>query len=299
MIIPEKLKKGDKVVIVSPAGKVEEKFVMDACATLRDWGLSPVVSSHALDSYGRFSAKKEDRLEDLLWALRDKETKAIFCSRGGYGAIQLIENIPLELIRENPKWLIGYSDITLLHALWEKAGVVSVHSPMAKHIGELKNDFSTLSLKKILFEKCFDYSVEPNPLNRNGLAEGVLVGGNLAVLAGLRGTDYDFEYNDVILFLEDIGESPYKIERMIYNLRLGQTFRHIKGLIIGSFTDCDEDKSMPQNVCENIRTLIEEFDFPVCFGFPVGHTDLNYPLVEGVVVTLNINDKDVNINARF
>ena len=120
---------------VAPVGNLACKFLMDAFATLRDWVLSPVVSSHALDSYGRFSAKKEDRLEDLLWDLSDKETKAIFCSRGGYGAIQLIENIPRELIRENPKWLIGYSDITLLHALWAKAGVVSVHSPRAKHIG--------------------------------------------------------------------------------------------------------------------------------------------------------------------
>ncbi|MGL4293010.1 MAG: S66 peptidase family protein [Bacteroidales bacterium] len=295
MRYPTALQPGDRVCILSPAGKIDEELVILAAKTLTDWGLKPVIAPHAADGFGRFASPKENRLDDFRNALLDPSIKAIFCSRGGYGAIHLLGDIPLEMIRENAKWLIGYSDITLLHALFTKAGVVSLHAPMVKQLAESPHDQVTNMIREIVFGGIPRYQLESHPLNKEGLVTGKVVGGNLAVIAGLRGTFYDFDYTDAILFIEDIGESPYKIDRMLYNLKLGGVFDRIAGLIVGQFSDCPEDPEMKTTIYENIRHITQRYDFPVCFGFPCGHVDLNVPLPEGRYATLHVDTNQVTL----
>ncbi|MEG1617091.1 MAG: LD-carboxypeptidase [Bacteroidales bacterium] len=295
MIIPEYLKKGDSVMILSPAGKIAPAVVDKAVDTLLSWGLRPIVSNYALSEKGRYSSSKSNRLSDFVLALRNPEVKAILCTRGGYGAVHLLEGIPLREIADHPKWLIGYSDVTLLHSLFVKAGVVSLHAPMAKHLGELPEQASTAMLRQFLFGEIPSYRVNPHQLNRTGSGEGRLVGGNLAVMSGLRATPYDFDFKDAILFIEDIGEAPYKIDRMLYNLKLSGVFDQIKGLVVGHFTDCDQHASPDENVYNNIYQLTRDYDFPVSFGFPVGHEEDNLTLPEGMKSRLTVGHDSVTL----
>lgn len=290
MIYPEPLKSGDKVCILSPAGKIDKVLLDNAMQTLTDWALSPELAPHAASEYGRFAGTQEQRLADLQQAVADPEVKAILCSRGGYGAVQLIEQLDRALVSNNPKWLIGYSDITLLHAFWSGAGVVSMHASMCKHLAEHPTDDISEMMRSILFGGVPSYTTDAHELNRMGVGEGHLAGGNLAVLSGLHGTPFDFTYQDAILFIEDIGESPYKIERMLYSLRLAGVFEQIKGLIVGQFSDCPEDQLMGSTIYENIRALVSGYDFPVCFNFPCGHVDYNVPLLEGATVRLEVDE---------
>lgn len=295
MIYPDPLQRGDKVCIVSPAGKIDADIVISAIDTLHAWGLDVTVSPHALDRHGRFASTVEHRLQDFLDAVQDSSIRAILCARGGYGAIQLLESISPELIQNNPKWLIGFSDITLLHALFFKSEVVSIHAPMAKHLKDYPTDLSSLTLKRLLFGEMPSYQLPAHLFNRNGYCSGNLVGGNLAVMGGLRGTPYDFDYSGKILFIEDIAELPYKIERYLYNLKIGGVFNQIVGLIVGQFTACEEDSSMGATIYENIRQLTASYKFPVCFNFPCGHVDNNLPLLEGAKAELIVTDKKVTL----
>ncbi|MEG1522336.1 MAG: LD-carboxypeptidase [Bacteroidales bacterium] len=292
---PPSLTAGDKVMIVSPAGKVDSEIVYKAQQTLAGWGLDPIISAHALCDYGRFAGRREERLSDLQEALLNPAVKAIFCARGGYGAVQLIEDLPVEVIRNNPKWLIGYSDITLLHALFSRSGIVSLHAPMAQQLGCAPEDEISQMIRNILFGGVPSYTISGHDLNRIGYAEGQLVGGNLAVLSGLHGSSYDFIYDGSILFIEDIGESPYKIERMLYNLRLAGVFDRINGLVVGQFSDCTEDPLMNHTIYENIRDLVNGYLFPVCFNFPCGHVAFNVPLPEGAKTILEVRPRDAHL----
>ena len=294
MILPKKLHAGDLVRIISPAGKAEPEYVKRATEVLRSWGLNVDVAPHALSESGRFSGTEKERCRDLIDALTDPNVKAIFCSRGGYGAVQLLDHLPIGQVCMRPKWLIGYSDITVLHALWSREGVISLHAPMSAHLAEYPDNESSHALKRILFGHSVDYETATHPLNRKGTGSGHLTGGNLSVLCGLRGTQYDFDYADSILFLEDIGEQPYKLERMLYQLKLGGVFEQIKGLIVGQFTECPEDPGMKSNIYEMIRSFTERYAYPVCFDYPVGHVAHNLPMPEGAKVQLKVTDKKVS-----
>jgi len=289
---PPYLQQGDKVMIISPSGKIDKAFLEGARKRLESWGLKVVMGKHAHGSSGRFAGTVRQRLEDLQKAMDAEDIKAIFCSRGGYGVIHLIEGVDFTAFDKNPKWLIGYSDITLLHELFQYNGCVSIHAPMARHLTvEAENDYSALQLKNTLFGELPSYECEHHKLNRKGTANGILRGGNLAVLFGLRGTKYDLPPEGTILFLEDIGERPYQIDRMMHNIKIGGILEKLSGLIIGQFTEYEEDKSMGKNVYECILNLVKEYDYPVCFNFPVGHVTKNYPLICGSVVELNVSNK--------
>lgn len=293
---PPFLTEGDKIMIVSPSGKVDKKILESARKRLRSWGLDVVVGKHAKSSSGRFAGTQKQRVSDLQKAIDDKEIKAIFCSRGGYGAIHLIDHLSFEDFYEYPKWLIGYSDITLLHSLIQYNGYASLHSPMAKHLAlEAENDYSAQSLKNILFGNIPEYEWEGHKLNRKGKATGILRGGNLSVLYSLRGTQYDLVAENTILFLEDIGECPYHIDRMMNNLRLGGVLEKLSGLIIGQFTEYEEDKSLGKEVYELIYDTVKDYKYPVCFNFPVGHVSQNYPLICGSKVELKVSNRTCNL----
>jgi muramoyltetrapeptide carboxypeptidase len=224
------------------------------------------------------------------------DVKAIFCSRGGYGAVHIIEQLRFEQFCKSPKWLIGFSDITALHNLFQYHGFASIHAPMARHLSvEPEDNAGTLSLRNILLGQLPTYNCAPHKLNKTGEAKGIIKGGNLAVFYGLRGTKYDIIPENTILYIEDVGERPHAIERMIYNLKLGGILERLSGLIIGQFTEYDEDLSLGKPLYEAIADIVKEYKYPVCFDFPVGHVAQNMAIVNGAQVELTVTSKVVEL----
>ena len=299
---PPFLKLNDKAVIVSPSGNVSPAFVYNTVGILKEWGLMASISENALQETGRFSGFVEQRLCDLQTAMDDPEVKLIFCSRGGYGAVHLLDRLDFTAIKENPKWLVGFSDITALHTALQSNGIMSIHGPMAKHFSEEGGaNLSVLYTKAAVSGKDLNYTipVEHALLNRLGKATGTLFGGNLSVYTSLLGSKYIKIPRNGILFIEDIGEEPYRIDRMIYQLKISGVFNKIKGLIVGQFTEYEEDNKMYSSLYDSILSAVKEFDFPVCFGFPVGHTKINLPIVIGAKATLTIKKDTVLLKQRY
>lgn len=296
MIIPPFLQKGDKVAIVSPASAVNPDYVDGAAQMLLQWGYEPVIGTYCKRRKGYYSGTLEERLADFKNALLNPEIKAILCSRGGYGAVHLVEHISLGEVRANPKWLIGFSDISALHALFNRAGVASIHSSMAKHMALHDSDnYCNNALRNILQGNFPFYEEDSHQLNRVGQVKGTLAGGNLAVLGGLVGTDIDLLQGDKILFIEDIAEPIYKVERLLYNLRLSGVLPRLKGLIVGRFTQYDEPNANGETMYGMINKMVAPYDYPVAFNFPVGHIDENLPLVEGSQVDLSVTPEGVRL----
>ena len=213
-----------------------------------------------------------------------------------HGAVHLVDKIDFTAFREHPKWLLGFSDITALHNLFQKNGYASLHSLMARHLSvEPEEDPCVAYLKDILFGNLPVYTCEKHKLNRQGTAEGILRGGNMAVAYGLRGTPYDIPAEGTILFLEDVSERPHAIERMMYNLKLGGVLEKLSGLIIGQFTEYEEDCSLGKELYPALADLVKEYDYPVCFNFPVGHVTHNLPLINGAKVELTVGKKNVEL----
>ena len=290
---PPSLQYNDKAVILSPAGKIDDYLVEDTSSVLEGWGLDVEISEHALGNRGRFSGSIAERLLDLQRAFDDPDTKLVLCSRGGYGMFHLLPELNFSGIRRHPKWVIGYSDITALHAALQYHGVASLHGPMASHFSlEGSEDVSVRYTKSILAGQPVKYLIPVdagNRMNRTGTAKGRLFGGNLAVFCGLMGTCYARIPRDGILFIEDTGEVPYRVDRMIYQLKLAGVFDRVGGLIVGRFTDYEEDDQMYFSLHESIRDAVKEYRFPVAFHFPVGHVKLNFPLVVGEMAELSVD----------
>lgn len=297
--LPPFLNIGDWVTIVSPSGKIDSNFIKGAKKRLESWGLKVNIAKHAGCEHGRFAGSTKQRLSDLQDALDCEKTKAILCSRGGYGAIHLIDKLNFEKFAANPKWLLGYSDITLLHALMQQKGYCSVHSLMARHLAvEDKEDVNSLHLKNILFGKIPTYHIPKHKLNRKGVCKGIIRGGNLSVLYGLRGTPYDLIAKGTILFIEDIGERPYHIDRMMNNLKLGGILENLSGLIVGQFTEYEEDCSIGKEVYDMIAEIVAPYSYPVCFDFPVGHITNNVPLICGADTELSIDNDGATLTFK-
>lgn len=296
LTIPPFLQEGDKVVILSPSGKIDKLLLTGMKKRLESWGLKPVIAKYAGHSSGLYAGTIKQRAEDLQKAMNDKDVRAIFCSRGGYGVVHLIDKLDFTRFRESPKWLIGYSDITALHNLFQANGYISLHALMARHLAlEPEDDMCSMYLKDILFGKLPEYTCKPHKLNREGRAKGILRGGNLAVLYGLRGTPYDIPAEGTILFIEDISERPHAVERMVYNLKLGGVLERISGIIIGQFTEYEEDKSLGKELYGALADILKPYDIPVCFNFPVGHVTYNLPMLCGAEVELVVEKKAVKL----
>ena len=297
MILPAPLKYNDKAVIISPSGKIDDYRVHDAAAILESWGLTTEIGRFALGVAGRFSGSVYERLYDIQSAFDDPSVKLILCSRGGYGVVHLIDILDFSSLRKHPKWVIGYSDITALHATLQKNGIASVHGPMVKHFSEEgAEDVSVRYTKSILAGQPPQYEIPTQgyrSLNLTGRAVGRLFGGNLSVFCGMIGSKYARIPDKGILFIEDIGEEPYKVDRMIHQLKLSGVLKKISGLIVGQFTDFEEDDQMYASLYESIRTVVENYNFPVCFNFPVGHSRLNFPLIMGVRAELIVDDDHI------
>ncbi|MFZ4724225.1 MAG: S66 peptidase family protein [Paludibacter sp.] len=291
-MLPPFLKPNDQIRIISPSGAIDTVYIDGAKKILESWNLQVTEGAFARSEYGRFAGTKVQRLNDLQLAFDDPEVKAILCSRGGYGVSQIIDKIDFSNFINHPKWLIGFSDITILHNAINNLGVASIHGIMAKHLTELPIDSEQIiAFKKTLLGEQHSYSISNEQFNKPGTATGKLIGGNLSVLMGLRGSQFDSDYKNAILFIEDIGEKPYHIDRMMQNLRFSGALSQLSGLIVGQFSDCEEDQSMKQTISEIIVDAVSEYSFPVCFNFPAGHVDYNLPLILGANVKLEVSEK--------
>ena len=268
---PSVLKKSDKIIILSPSGKVEEESIRLACKKLEAWGLNVQFGSHAFDVYNKLAGKDEDRISDLQLALDDESIKAIFCSRGGYGLVRIIDSIDFSAFKINPKWIIGFSDVTVLHNHINLMNIATIHGPMPN---SFKSTLETAmnSLKSALFDKNYQLA---NPF----LGEEI-VGGNLAIVYSLLGTNSDIDTKGKVLLLEDIGEYTYNIDRMIFALKKAGKFEGIKGLLVGQFSGIKKD-GFGFSVQEIIENCIAEYDFPIHYDIPVGHVYDNRAVVLG------------------
>lgn len=279
-----------------PAGYMPIEKAQTCIDTLQAWGLKVVVGRTLGSQCNYFSGTDAERLADLQQALDNKEVKAILCGRGGYGITRIIDKLNFKKFRKNPKWVIGYSDVTLLHLhLSGRLQVASLHSPMAAAFNDGEhNSAYILSLRQAIYGRLATYSCATSPANRFGKATGELTGGNLALIATSIGTASEIKTKGKILFIEDIGEYIYSIDRMMHQLKRSGKLSQLAGLIVGSFTDT-KDTTLPfgQQVHEVITHLVEDYNYPVCFNFPVGHTPQNYALKVGAVHQLSVTGKKV------
>ena len=295
LLMPSPLHSGSRIAIISPASIVKEEYIDGAVEFLRVHGYEGVVMPHAKGpADGCYAASPADRLSDFMRAWSDSSIDAVLCARGGYGTAHLLPKLSTGFLRDNAKWLVGFSDISAFHAALLHAGVASIHGPMARHLCENPGNGATAALMSLLSGGGMDYEVPTHPLSRPGEARGRLMGGNLAVLNGLAATPYDiFErawHEDVILFLEDVSEAIYAVERMLWRLYMAGTLHRLKGLIFGRFTEYRPSAkfSAMEEMLASLLRRIGLAGLPVAFGFPVGHVDDNLPLVEGAEVTLSI-----------
>ena len=295
---PPYLKKGDTIGIVCPAGYMAMEKIAECIRVLQDeWGYQVKVGKTVgSNSSNYFSGTDEERLDDFQGMIDDDGVQAVLCARGGYGMGRIIDKISFKKFKRQPKWIIGYSDITVLHAhLYTNYYISSLHAPMAAafndggHAGRYVQ-----SLKNALEGKWAKYSCGPNDLNRQGAAIGELVGGNLALLANIVGTDSDIKTRGRILFIEDIGEYLYNIDRMLFQLKRSGKLSKIAGLIVGGFTDMkDTDRPFGKPIYELIYDVVKEYNYPLCFGFPVSHGKENYALKIGAGYKLKVGKTKV------
>ena len=293
MIQPPFLKAGDKVALVSPAYWVPEGAIMPAAELISSWGLRPVVGPHTTSlNVDAYAGTADERAADMLWALEDDSIKAIICSRGGYGSIHLLHRIPMETVRQHPKWLIGHGDITMLLYAAVSAGVMCMHGPMAFQIAGQQEPATSIA-RDILFGNIPQYQISGNTYNRPGHAEGILVGGNLSCYSTISGTKFQLPpKQDIILFIEELEESLHTIDRLFYRLSLQQNFERVKGIILGNFSSIKYDLQFGR-VEQMLIAHLHDVDIPVCCGFPVGSNSC-LPLIEGAPCALDVTmDKAV------
>ena len=300
MLKPPFLKAGDRIRIVSPSGKVKEEKVVQGIELLKQAGYNVVVGKYVFNHHFQFAGTDEQRLSDLQQALDDPDCKAIICARGGYGAVRFVEQLDLSAFRENPKWLVGFSDITILHSLLLREGFCSIHGAMPGfYLQDGQTSESYTTLLKILQGESLNVEVPSHKFNRVGHVKRVLVGGNLSIVYSLLGTPYEPDTDGKILFIEDLSEYLYYLDRMMHSLKLSGKLKKMKGLVVGGFTEMkDNDSPFGQSALEIIRDAVEDFDFPVCFDFPAGHLDRNLPLVFGADYSLAVNDQNASLTIR-
>ncbi|MEY2917356.1 MAG: hypothetical protein RIS73_1070 [Bacteroidota bacterium] len=297
--IPPYLKKGDTIAITCPAGYMASEKAQTCITVLRQWGFQVVVGKTlGSSSVNYFSATDADRRNELQAMLDDKTINAILCGRGGYGVGRIIDKLDFTKFKRKPKWLIGFSDITVLHShIYTNLKIATLHAPMAAAFNDngFKNEF-VQSLQKALSGKKTKYTCAPHTFNKQGTASGELVGGNLSLLAHLTGTPSDINTKNKILFIEDIGEQIYNIDRMLHQLKRSGKLNKLAGLVIGGFTDMkDTDRPFGKTVQEVIQQIVEEYNYPVCFNFPVSHQKENYALKVGVKYQLAVNNKQTKL----
>jgi muramoyltetrapeptide carboxypeptidase len=289
--IPPYLKKGDTIGIVCPAGFMLFEKALTCIETLQLWGYQVKPGKTLGSQFHYFSGTDAERAADLQEMLDDKNVKAILCGRGGYGVSRIIDRIDFKAFKKNPKWLIGFSDITVLHAaLYEQVKYASIHSSMASAFNEggSENEY-VQSIRKLLKGQLANYSCATHPFNHLGKASGELIGGNLSLIVHMIGTKTSYQTKNKILFIEDVGEYIYHIDRMFLQLKRAGFLEGLAGLVIGGFTDMkDTTVEFGTTIYETLQEHLKEYQYPICFDFPVSHETPNYALKVGVKHELSV-----------
>ncbi|MBO6030041.1 MAG: LD-carboxypeptidase [Prevotella sp.] len=286
---PDYLKPGDKVALISPSYFTPMDNVEKTANVLRSWGLEPVVGPNVGKKVdGQYAGTVAERVSDIRWALSDASIKAIICNRGGYGTIQLIDQLTMNELKASPKWLVGFSDITTLHGLLTRAGVMSIQGTMSSFLAKGGTDETSTMMRDLLLGKVPRYEVPAHKQNITGKATGTLVGGNLCTFVPNLGSKADAtKGKDLILFVEEVEESMHNIDRQMRILQMNGVLDRCKGIILGEFTDCGTEFTY-ENVEAMLHELLESYNIPVLCGFPGGHGDVNLPLVMGANVTIDV-----------
>ena len=297
-IIPPYLKPGDTIGLVCPAGFMPAEKYQTCIETLISWGFKVKLGKTPGHQFHYFSGTDEERTDDLQRMLDDKKIKAILCARGGYGTGRIIDELNFKKFKKRPKWIIGFSDITVLGShLFSNFKIASLHAPMAAAFndGEFNNPYIQ-SLREALSGEKAVYKTKPDSMDQPGKGSGILLGGNLSLLVHLIGTDSDIDTKNKILFIEDVGEYIYNVDRMMYQLKRSGKLEHLKGLVVGRFSDM-KDTTTPfgQSTEEAIKAIVKDYKYPVCFNFPVSHDKENYALKVGVKYHLNVLDTFVEL----
>ena len=286
---PPYLKAGDRVALLSPAYASTMGEVDSAADVLRGWGFEPVIGPHVGRVFaGKYAGTDEERVSDLRWALSDTSIKAILCNHGGYGTIHYIDEIPLEEWGAHPKWLVGFSDISTLHGLLTRAGVMSIHGTMSMFLAKGGEDSTSTLMRDLLMGIVPRYEVPAHPKNIEGKANGILVGGNLCTFVPNLGTQADATLGDnLILFIEEIEETMHNIDRQLQILAMHGVLDRCKGVVLGDFTDCGDEFTY-SCIEEMLRPYFEKYNIPLLCGFPGGHDTVNLPIVMGAPVTIDV-----------
>jgi muramoyltetrapeptide carboxypeptidase len=304
LIIPKYLKPGDVIGITCPAGFITDKEIQSAVQQMQNWGFNIRIGDTVNKRDFTFGGTDEERAKDFQQMLDDDSIKAIMCARGGYGSIRIIDKLDFKKFTAHPKWIIGFSDITVIHShLNRNFNIASIHSKMCNSFPDDWNKAeptqidSILSIKQVLTGEKMKYDVAPNTNNKTGTAEGQLVGGNLKTIESLSGSISDIKTNGKILFVEDTGEYLYSIDRMFWNLKRTGKLSELKGLIVGGFKAKPDDpgEDFGKTIYDIVLEKIKEFDYPVCFDFPVGHQKNNFALKCGVKHKLTVQIDSCNL----
>jgi muramoyltetrapeptide carboxypeptidase len=287
-ITPPILAQGALVRIVAPAGKISQNKVYNAINGLYAAGYRVIAGNHVFDEYHQFAGTDNDRLEDLQEAFDDPDCSAILMARGGYGLVRIIDKLDFTGFINNPKWVLGFSDITLLHSQLHLFGFQSIHAAMCAAFTPGENSAQSLaSMLNTLQGKPLSYGFAQHHLNRYGSCQGVLTGGNIAILCSGLSSSSDVDTANKVLFLEDVGEYLYRLDRMMYSLKRAGKLDKIKGLLIGGLTAMkDSETPFGQDAADIVSHSVAEYDYPVCFGFPAGHQFDNQALVLGRTVIM-------------
>jgi len=309
MIQPNFLKEGDKIAIVAPAKRMLQGELEEAIDLIKSWKLTPVLGENVYAEFDlgyHYAGTDELRTEDFQWALDNDDIKAIWCARGGYGSVKIIDSLNIDKFRENPKWIIGYSDITVFHNHFNRLGFQTLHGVTAKKLADtIYHPSSYQSVYDVLFGNKIEYHIkDSHRFNQLGEVEGELVGGNLSIVYSLLGSESAINNpQNKILFLEDWFENWYAVDRMMMNLKRNNILNQVKGIILGNFTHMDTEEENADNynhpfdpkTFEVIHSFTKNLNIPVAFGFPAGHTGHNVALKMGAKVRLNITSNSVNL----
>lgn len=297
MIQPKYLTKGDLIGIVSPASFVDETRIRKGIKQIERAGFEVKIGTHTFTKHHQFSASDENRAADLQSMLDDEKIKAIIFARGGYGSLRTNQLINWDQFKKNPKWLVGFSDITVLHCVLQNEKICTIHGPMpGTYILNNETSQSFQKLVSCLKGESLSYAIRSSKENKIGSAEGEIVGGNLSILYSLRGTPFDLNWDDKILFIEDLEEPLYHIDRILTNLKVGKKLNKLKGIIVGSFSNMrDREPGFGMNYREIILDAVKDFNYPVVFDFPAGHIAENFPIILGKKAKIVATNKKSSI----
>ncbi len=297
MIQPQNLQKGDIIGLVCPAGAIALDKVQKCIETLTQWGYEVRLGKTVGSKKDSFSATDSERLADLQQMMDDPNVKAILCARGGYGMSRIVNDLNFSSFNKKPKWVIGFSDITVLHAALQRQSVMSIHGPMAAAFNKGNQGETYINaLKDILEGRKTCYQAPDHSFNKMGTITAPLIGGNLCIIAHLIGSKNNMDTKGKILFLEDVGEYHYNLDRLVIQIVNAGLFENLAGLVIGGFSDMkDASSDFGATPFEILHAHLEKYNYPICFDFPVSHGIQNYPIIQGATYTLNVQNHAVSL----